>query len=263
MKKTGFFVLTLFLAASVFTFYYLNSIHRESEPVREAPPLQRLPVEEKQTASPLPSILQADIQAPENGIKPLPPLGDADEEAGEWLANIFPQIGPDEVFIRDHLIERFVLWAHSLTESRLPLDKIPFKPASGPFEVRKEADKIYLSPENYRRYAPFIRLAEGFPLATAAKAYVRLYPLLQKAFTDLGVSSGLFHDRLLEVMDHLIATPEVQEPILLVQPHVLYQFADPELESLSAGRKILIRMGPENAAIVKKKLIEAKELLVQ
>jgi hypothetical protein len=35
---------------------------------------------------------------------------------------------------------------------------------------------------------------------------------------------------------------------------VFYKFADPELESLSAGQKIMIRMGPQNAEKVKAKL---------
>jgi len=53
------------------------------------------------------------------------------------------------------------------------------------------------------------------------------------------------------VIDHMLATPEVSEPILLVRPKVYYLYADPDLEALSAGRKILIRTGTENAARIK------------
>jgi hypothetical protein len=42
---------------------------------------------------------------------------------------------------------------------------------------------------------------------------------------------------------------------------VLYQFADPELEGLSAGQKIMLRMGAENAAKVKAKLREIRREL--
>ncbi len=38
-------------------------------------------------------------------------------------------------------------------------------------------------------------------------------------------------------------------------------FADPELESLSAGQKIMIRMGAQNAAKVKAKLRELRREL--
>ena len=33
------------------------------------------------------------------------------------------------------------------------------------------------------------------------------------------------------------ATPEVSRPVRLVQPRVLYRYADPAIESLSAGQK--------------------------
>jgi len=39
-----------------------------------------------------------------------------------------------------------------------------------------------------------------------------------------------------------------------VQPNVTFQYADPKLESLSAGQKTLMRMGAENEAAIKEKL---------
>ena len=48
---------------------------------------------------------------------------------------------------------------------------------------------------------------------------------------------------------------------MLVQPRVLYQFADPQMEALSAGEKLLIRMGPENARKVKEMLREVRRTL--
>ncbi|MEJ2700374.1 MAG: DUF3014 domain-containing protein, partial [Desulfuromonadales bacterium] len=62
-------------------------------------------------------------------------------------------------------------------------------------------------------------------------------------------------------IDHLLAAPEVQGPIRVVRPSVRYKFADPDLEALSAGQKILIRMGPDNAAKVKAKLREIRQEL--
>jgi hypothetical protein len=46
-----------------------------------------------------------------------------------------------------------------------------------------------------------------------------------------------------------------------VQPSVLYKYADPKLESLSSGQKLLIRMGPENETAVKAKLRELRAAL--
>ena len=46
-----------------------------------------------------------------------------------------------------------------------------------------------------------------------------------------------------------------------MQPKVLYDYADPALADLSAGQKMLLRMGPENEAKVKAKLREIKRAL--
>jgi hypothetical protein len=38
----------------------------------------------------------------------------------------------------------------------------------------------------------------------------------------------------------------------------MYTFADPALEARPAGQKLLIRMGPDNAAAIKTKLMELR-----
>ncbi|MFQ5982999.1 MAG: DUF3014 domain-containing protein, partial [Woeseiaceae bacterium] len=54
---------------------------------------------------------------------------------------------------------------------------------------------------------------------------------------------------------------EVPEPIRLVRPHVLYEFADEDLESLSSGQKLLLRMGNEHATRIKETLEEFRLLI--
>ena len=88
--------------------------------------------------------------------------------------------------------------------------------------------------------------------------YVRFYPLFQQAYRELGYPDGYFNDRLVAVIDHLLATPDVKPPIALVQPKVLYQYADSELEALSAGQKAMLRVGPDNAAVLKAELREIR-----
>ena len=91
-----------------------------------------------------------------------------------------------------------------------------------------------------------------------AAVYLRFYPLFQQAYQGLGYPNGYFNDRLVQVIDHLLATPQPAQPIALVRPNVMYTYADPGLESRSAGQKLLIRMGPDNAAVIKAKLTELR-----
>ena len=66
----------------------------------------------------------------------------------------------------------------------------------------------------------------------------------------------IFNDRLVDVIDLLLATPTPEEPITLMRPKVLYEYSLEELEELSAGQKLLLRMGSEHAATIKEVLRE-------
>jgi hypothetical protein len=85
--------------------------------------------------------------------------------------------------------------------------------------------------------------------------------LFQKAYQDLGYPNDYFNDRLVKAIDMLLATPQITGPIDLVRPNVMYVFADQSLESRPAGQKVLIRMGPDNAAVVKAKLTELRAII--
>lgn len=56
---------------------------------------------------------------------------------------------------------------------------------------------------------------------------------------------------------------EVKGPVPSTRPWVRYEFADPELQNLSAGQKILIRMGPAHERRLKQKLGELRANLVR
>jgi hypothetical protein len=98
--------------------------------------------------------------------------------------------------------------------------------------------------------------------------------VLQGAYQELGFPNGYFNDRLVAVIDLLLAAPqteypirvqlmEVKGPIASLRPWVRYEFADPALESLSAGQKMLVRMGPVNQRRLKAKLAELRDELAR
>lgn len=162
---------------------------------------------------------------------------------------------------RDAVIRRAVLTVDNLDRHRLSLEKRSAPSPAGLFLVREQGDGYILSPENYARYTPYVHLAEAVDINQLVRLYVRYYPLFQQAYEDLGYPSRHFNDRLIEVIDHLLAAPRINGPIQLVRPHVLYRFSDPALEALSPGRKILVRMGPENADRIKARLRDLRQAL--
>ena len=97
--------------------------------------------------------------------------------------------------------------------------------------------------------------------------YVRLYPLLQRAYEDLGFPGAYLNDRVVAVIDNLLATPNLSGPIRVrrVGPDAgtgggagLYLYEDSALEAATAGQKILLRMGTENGSKLMAKLSEIR-----
>jgi hypothetical protein len=134
-----------------------------------------------------------------------------------------------------------------------PLQRVP-----GKFEVGGSEEAPELDPANYARYQPLVQTIRSLDTPRLVATYQRYYPLFQESYEGLGHPPQYFNDRLIEVIDHLLETPEVRDPIPLARPSVQYEFADPKLEALSSGQKLLIRMGTENAAAVKAKLREIR-----
>ena len=148
----------------------------------------------------------------------------------------------------------------------------PLNPAGGRFTVIKQGDAETISLDNGLRYTPYVLLLENVDVGKAVALYKRFYAQFQQAYEDLGSPKRHFNDRLIEVIDLLMATPEaggaikvylptIEGPIQPERPWVLYEFDDPSLQSLSAGQQILVRMGLVNQRRVKAKLTEIRTLV--
>jgi hypothetical protein len=218
---------------------------------------ERLPVPprvpEVGIAHPLARVAPQTEQAPPGFDldRPLPVLEESDGRLQQLLGRLFAGQPLERFFILDHIVRRWVLLIDSLPRAELPATRLPTRPVAGKFLASGTDPDLVIDPANADRYAPWLRLVEAADPRLVVAVYVHLYPLFQQAYRDLGYPQGYFNDRLIEVIDHLLATPEVTGPVHLVRPKVFYLYADPELEARSAGQKILLRIGPEHAARVK------------
>ena len=203
------------------------------------------------------------IEPPAEPAVPLPPLDASDPEVASTLTETFGEQVVADYLRPENFIRNVVVTIDSLPRPALALERRPIQPTLGLFAVSGAEDALVLSEENYSRYTPFVTLVARTDGRTLVAIYRRYYPLLQEAYVELGNPDTVFDTRVREVIDHLLATPEVAEPIALVQPNVLYEYKDPALEELSAGQKILVRMGPEHRALIKSKLREIRTLLAR
>lgn len=186
-------------------------------------------------------------------------------------------LGRDAVFAflnTDGFARRFVATVDSLPRKQASALAWPVIPTSGRFTTTQSQGTVTLAAENAKRYAPFVQFVESVDTKAAVAMYVRLYPQLQKAYEDLGFPGRYFNDRLVEVIDHLLATPELKAPPQLVlpdfkgpvqptRPWVLVEYEDAALEGLSAGQKTLLRTGTANEQRLKAKLAELRKQIVR
>lgn len=186
---------------------------------------------------------------------PLPALAESDGALRDALARLIGSRALAALVQPDRLAMRIVATVDSLPRASAPARLLPLRPAPGTFET---ADGKAIGARNAARYEAYMALLRAVDARACVDLYVRFYPLFQKAYAELGFPKAYFNDRLIEAIDNLLATPKVAEPIALVRPKVLYEFAAPELESASAGQKILLRMGSTNSAKVKAKLREIR-----
>lgn len=193
---------------------------------------------------------------PEEPAIPLPPLDESDADVAGGLTELFGPRAVGQFLVPENIVRNIVVTVDNLTSERVALPQRPVTRTPGAFVTSGSEDAPVLAPENFTRYEPAVNAFVAMDAKTLVSMYRGLQPLFQEAYEDLGNIDKPFTARLLEVIDHLLATPQPRAPIRLVQPSVLYKYADKNLEELSAGQRLLIRMGPDNAAKIKAKLRE-------
>lgn len=215
-------------------------------------------------ATPLAPELGSDRPAPttpagrvldETSVAPsLPKLENSDSMMRDSLAALVGRQAFADHFIAVDIVRRIVATVDNLPRETAPRRVMPLNAVPGAFTP--DAD-------NYARYAPYVRVFEAIEPQALVQAYVRAYPLFQSAYESLGYPGKYFNDRLMEAIDDLLDAPEPATAPELLRPRVLYEFADPDLETRSAGQKMLLRMGRDNAARVKEKLREIRRELTE
>jgi hypothetical protein len=169
----------------------------------------------------------------------------------------------------DEFARRLVVTIDNLSRPHAPPRLWPVNATPGRFSVVGEGDARTVAPANPARYAPLVGMLAALDARRVAAAYTALYPRLQKAYEELGYPGKYFNDRVVDVIDHLLATPDPAEPLAITllevkgdvpsaQPWLRYEFADPALQELSSGQKMMLRVGSAHRATLKAKLRELR-----
>lgn len=247
-----------------------------------APPVAAAPQPETAAAAPAAAPASAPALAasgPQNRIDALaapagdlPPLAESDALVAKSLGDLLGRQKVASFLQVDGFVRRVVATVDNLARPQAASRLWPVQPAPDRFLVEGPADAQTqaIAPANAARYSAFVAFAESVPKDGAVKLYAQLYPLFQSAYEELGYPGKYFNDRLVAVLDHLIAAPEPRGPLLVqltrvqgdvpsTRPWVRYEFADPKLQALSSGQKMLLRMGPDNARRLKAVLTDVRK----
>jgi hypothetical protein len=227
---------------------------QEAKPLASPPAPPDAP-EAQSAAQPVepPAVRYPVPMAEETAEKPLPKLESSDPMMRESISGLVGRKAFEALVRPTQLIRNFVATVDNLPRETAPRRVMPLEPVPGRFTP---------DAANARRYLPHVRVLESLDAKALVRRYVESYPLFQQAYAELGYPNRNFNDRLIEAIDDLLAAPELAS-LDLVQPKVLYEFADEDLQARSAGQKIMMRMGADNARRVKAKLREIRAALVQ
>ena len=266
MKKTPYFLvaLALLFVVAVGWLFWPEPERQPSPPVTKPPAEAALPPPVAAAASE-PAILHpVDVPSAE------------EQDPKTALTKLFGPTPVQSMFQLEGFARRFVATVDNLGRSHAPARLWPVDPAAKQFSIAdpgQAVDSGAIAADNSLRYAPYVLMLDSVDLHQAAATYKALYPQFQQAYEDLGYPKRYFNDRLVEVLDQLLATPEpkapvkvhlprVNGPIRPARPWVTYEFDDPALQALSAGQKILIRMGAVNERRVKARLAEFRRQVI-
>lgn len=194
------------------------------------------------------------------GQDPLPDLDNSDNALLSSLTQVQRRLV--ELLIPERLARNIVATIDNLPREEIALKVRPVKPVPGAFLVSREGT-LHMATGNQERYRKYVRTLEETDPEQLVALYIRFYPVFQKAYQELGYPGRYFNDRVVRVIDHLLDAPELGGRVELAQPKVLFEFADPELQKASAGHKLMMRMGVENAQRVKSHLKKIRALLLE
>lgn len=200
---------------------------------------------------------------PVAAVASLPALDASDAPLRDALTRVF---GKSAVYLYlnpERIARRIVALVDSLPRQHTGGDAWPVKPVVSGFIATGDEQPTPLAAENFAKYAPYVKLVATLDADKFSAVYFSFYPLLQQAYAGSAQSHGQFNDRVLAAIDNLLAAPNVATPPMVVRKDALYEYADPSLENISVGQKLMLRMGAENAAVIKNKLRTLRPMLAR
>jgi hypothetical protein len=261
-------VLVLVILLAMVVIFWRSGPEPVPAPVRDHEVFERAaePDPEPHWPEPVAPLPQPDpVVEPIEPMLVVPRLNESDDFARRQLLQLEVVEGePAEAWLeRDDVVRRLTVLMDNAATGNVPRQQLEPLALEAPFPVVRENESIYVDERGFQRYDRIVDTLVRIQPERAVALLHTLSPLISQALQELGYRQPNPQARVRAAIDHALTTPVVEDRIELVQPGVLYQYADPELEALTALQKQLLRMGPDNVRRVQGYLREVSAVLDQ
>ena len=192
---------------------------------------------------------------------PLPKLDESDDAVRDAIADIPLGTAGQQYLLPGNIIERSTSVVYLMAEGEVPYKLLPIARPKVAFPITDDGLQVTADPAGYARYDALAKWLESLDVDALLSALDWLLPLFREAWSYYGESESSFDQTILNTLDLIIYTPEVDaSEARLFLKEAVWLYEDPAIEGLAPIQKQVLRMGPANATIVKDKAGEVRSL---
>jgi len=192
---------------------------------------------------------------------PLPMLEESDDPVRDALGEIPMGTIGQQYLIPSNIIERSASLIYLTSKGDVPYKLLPAARPAKPFSISDDGTQVVADASGFARYDALAQWLESLDLGTILLSLQPFLPLFREAWSYYGEPPEDFDFAVVIALDLIASTPSVDTTeARLIKKEAVWIYEDPSIEGLAPIQKQVLRMGPENAAVVKAKADEAQAL---
>jgi len=198
---------------------------------------------------------------PEPVEEPLPRLEESDDAVRDAVGDIPLGTAGQQYLIPGNIIERSASLIYLMAQGDVPYKLLPVSRPKAAFPISDDGTQVVTDPAGFERYDALTQWLQSLDLESLLSSLEWFIPLFREAWSYYGEDPAAFDMAVVMTLDLVIATPEIDlSEARLVRKEAVWIFEDPTIEGLAPIQKQVLRLGPENAEVVKAKAAEARSL---
>ena len=198
---------------------------------------------------------------PEPVEEPLPRLEESDDAVRDAVGDIPLGTAGQQYLIPGNIIERSASLIYLMAQGDVPYKLLPVSRPKAAFPISDDGTQVVTDPAGFERYDALTQWLQSLDLESLLSSLEWFIPLFREAWSYYGEDPAAFDMAVVMTLDLVIATPEIDlSEARLIRKEAVWIFEDPAIEGLAPIQKQVLRMGPENAEVVKAKAAEARGL---